>query len=339
MSDPVKPANQKNEANLMSSLNPLNPLNSLNAMIAMHAENPVNPVDPVSVMHVVTAVTAKHAALADIKLKAAETSIASAPLNADSHDKKVAGFSGTNFVGGTGIWGACGEAGGSGVEGVHIGYGSGVGVLGSCPIPGPFGIGVKGEASPTVGFLPGGIGVQGIGSIGIHGKGEIAGKFEGDVEITGHLRGSPTTQITCRDVNLAGSDCAEKFDIAGATAVDPGTVMVIDHEGALRPCQDAYDRKVAGVISGAGNYKPGLILGQEETLNNRQPVALLGKAYCKADAQYGAIEVGDILTTSPTQGHAMKASDPSKTFGTTVGKALHPLKEGQGLIPILIALQ
>jgi hypothetical protein len=35
----------------------------------------------------------------------------------------------------------------------------------------------------------------------------------------------------------------------------------------------------------------------------------------------------------------MKATKPSKAFGAVIGKALRPLKDGQGLIPILIALQ
>jgi hypothetical protein len=115
--------------------------------------------------------------------------------------------------------------------------------------------------------------------------------------------------------------------------------MVIDSEGALRPSDQAYDKRVAGVISGAGNYKPGLILDKQASSNNRMPIALMGKVYCKADASYGAIEVGDLLTTSPTLGHAMKANDPLKAFGSVIGKALRPLDEGQGLIPILIALQ
>jgi hypothetical protein len=66
---------------------------------------------------------------------------------------------------------------------------------------------------------------------------------------------------------------------------------------------------------------------------------LLGKVFCKVDAGHGAIEIGDLLTTSPTPGHAMKAENPLKAFGTVIGKALRPLAEGQGLIPILIALQ
>jgi hypothetical protein len=37
--------------------------------------------------------------------------------------------------------------------------------------------------------------------------------------------------------------------------------------------------------------------------------------------------------------HAMKAEDPQKAFGAVIGEALRPLGNGQGLIPILIALQ
>jgi hypothetical protein len=69
------------------------------------------------------------------------------------------------------------------------------------------------------------------------------------------------------------------------------------------------------------------------------PVALLGKVYCKVDAECGSVDVGDLLTTSATPGHAMKAGDPLKAFGAVIGKALRPLQAGQGLIPILVALQ
>jgi hypothetical protein len=69
------------------------------------------------------------------------------------------------------------------------------------------------------------------------------------------------------------------------------------------------------------------------------PLALLGKVYCRVDAQYAPVEIGDLLTSSPTQGHAMKASDPSLAFGAVIGKALRRQESGRGLIPILITLQ
>ena len=148
-----------------------------------------------------------------------------------------------------------------------------------------------------------------------------------------------TGNITAKDVVLAGGDCAEDFDILGAEKFEPGTVMVIDQEGALQQSQQAYDKRVAGVISGAGDLRPGIVLDKQPSESNRHPIALLGKVYCKVDAHYSPIGVGDLLTTSPTAGHAMKAGDPLKAFGAVIGKALRPLGAGQGLIPILIALQ
>ena len=73
--------------------------------------------------------------------------------------------------------------------------------------------------------------------------------------------------------------------------------------------------------------------------STRRPLSLAGKAFCKADAAYGPIQIGDLLTTSPTPGHAMKADDPLQAFGAVIGKALRPLGKGRGLVPILIALQ
>jgi hypothetical protein len=150
--------------------------------------------------------------------------------------------------------------------------------------------------------------------------------FQGDVEVTG-------------DIRLTNADCAEDFNIGTDISVEPGTVMVLGEEGALFPSQQAYDKRVVGVVSGAGDYEPGIVLDKKQSESKRQPIALLGKVYCKVDAQYGAIEVGDLLTTSSTPGHAMKADDPLKAFGTVIGKALRPLAEGQGLVLILIALQ
>lgn len=141
------------------------------------------------------------------------------------------------------------------------------------------------------------------------------------------------------DVILGNADCAEDFDVCDATQVEPGTVMVLDSGGELRESSAPYDKRVAGVVSGAGTYKPALILDRRSEEKDRVPVALIGKVYCKVDARYGHIETGDLLTTSPTRGHAMKANDPRKAFGAVIGKALRPLEQGQALIPILVALQ
>ena len=169
--------------------------------------------------------------------------------------------------------------------------------------------------------------------IGISGKGgKLAGQFEGDVLIHGHLH--------CDDVHCPNGDCAEDFDIAHPNRAEPGTVMVVGAEGTLYESVLAYDKRVAGVVSGAGRFKPALVLDRQPgTSANRKSIALLGKTYCKADASHAPIEVGDLLTTSQTPGHAMKAADPLRAFGAVLGKALLPLATGRGLIPILIALQ
>jgi hypothetical protein len=145
--------------------------------------------------------------------------------------------------------------------------------------------------------------------------------------------------VATGDVRLAGADCAEEFGLEEGQILEPGTVMVIGNEERLRACMDAYDTKVAGVLSGAGNCKPGIILGKHASSHNWMPLALTGKVYCKVDAQYAPIALGDLLTTSPTPGHAMKATNPLRAFGAVIGKALRPLTQGQALIPILVALQ
>lgn len=133
----------------------------------------------------------------------------------------------------------------------------------------------------------------------------------------------------------AGGDCAEHFDIAADAIGEPGTVMVIRADGTLGPCGTAYDSSVAGVISGGGDLKAALILN--ERAGHRAPMALVGTVYVKVDASHAPIAAGDLLTTSYTPGHAMKAIDREKFHGAIIGKALQPLAGGTGLIPMLVS--
>jgi hypothetical protein len=179
----------------------------------------------------------------------------------------------------------------------------------------------------------GGDGVAGESAtgIGVHGKGgKLAGFFEGDVNVTGTL--------TAKDLSCRNADLAEDFDICSGQQVEPGTVMVLVEDGTLQPSQCEYDKRVAGVVSGAGGYKPALTMDKQQS-EGRLPVALMGKVYCQVDADHAPVEIGDLLTTAAIPGHAMKATDPSKAFGAVIGKALRPLRRGRGLIPILAALQ
>lgn len=140
-----------------------------------------------------------------------------------------------------------------------------------------------------------------------------------------------------------GSDLSEQFDIAaqGAFNPQPGMIVCIDSErpGELRLSGQAYDPTVAGIISGAGGVKPGMLMGQHGTVaNGRHPVALTGRVFCHVDANYGAVKPGDFITTSATPGHGMKA-EPGRAAGAIVGKAMTALTEGRGLVLVLVSLQ
>jgi len=249
----------------------------------------------------------------------------------------ASGVFGANNNGGTGVTGVA-HGNGEGVSGFAdngagvVGRSAKNGVVGQTSSATDAGVngGNGGNGFGVFGGSVGGSGVEGhsangTGVVGFSEHG-LAGRFIGDVEVTG-------------DIRLVNADCAEDFDIAGTKQMEPGTVMVLDTEGALQQSQHAYDTRVAGVISGASGYKPGIVLDRQQSQRNRQPLALMGKVYCKVDAQYSAVNVGDLLTTSPTLGHAMKADDPLKAFGSVIGKALRPLQTGQGMIPILVVLQ
>lgn len=157
--------------------------------------------------------------------------------------------------------------------------------------------------------------------------------FGADGEVKIHLDGNTG------DIRLVGADCAEDFDVDESQKFDRGSVMTISEGGRLRPCTKAYDQRVAGVVSGAGGFHAGIVMDSRQGQHCRTPVALSGKVYCKIDADYCSVDVGDLLTTSATVGHAMKATDCLKAFGAVIGKALDRLHGGCGLVPILVSLQ
>jgi hypothetical protein len=154
-------------------------------------------------------------------------------------------------------------------------------------------------------------------------------------------------------------------------AVEPGDVLVANREipGVLALGRLDADPAVVGIVSA----EPGVLLGsglerlaaavpdlaaqleEARTLGDRAeetrlwrelqqkfeathaPIALTGTVLCKVDAGYGSIEVGNLLTTSPTPGHAMRATETVP--GTIVAKALEPLDYGTGLIKVLVMLR
>ncbi|MHC4691815.1 MAG: hypothetical protein ACYS67_03665 [Planctomycetota bacterium] len=154
------------------------------------------------------------------------------------------------------------------------------------------------------------------------------------------VRGRTRTQVL---EITGGSDLSEQFEIkAEEQKVEPGMVVCIDpaSSGNLAVSQKAYDRTVAGIVSGAGGVKPGMLMGQKGTMaDGEHPVALTGRAYCRADASNGPITPGDLLTTSDVAGHAMKVTDYERAQGAILGKAMSSLEEGRGLVLVLVSLQ
>jgi hypothetical protein len=65
----------------------------------------------------------------------------------------------------------------------------------------------------------------------------------------------------------------------------------------------------------------------------------------KVDASFGAIKPGDLLSTSSTPGHAMKAApviiNGLEIYrpGTILGKALEPLAQGTGVIKVFVSMR
>jgi hypothetical protein len=228
---------------------------------------------------------------------------------------------------GEGVRGTTNNPNHGGVVGVN--NGSGFGVYGeSTQGNGVSGVSHSANAAVAAVNVAGGLGLWAESKGGT----QLAAHFQGNVEIAGDL-----TILNGKDIRLA--DFAEDFDHSDEAEIGPGSVVVLNDKGAVHESKIAYDRKVAGVVSGAGNFRPAITLDRQPSPEKRTPVALMGKVYCKVDSQYAAIEVGDLLTTSPTRGFAMKAMDRDQAFGAVIGKALAPLRGGLGLIPILIALQ
>jgi hypothetical protein len=212
------------------------------------------------------------------------------------------------------------------------------------------GVGVMGQgagrATGVFGEADSGIGVHGVtnsGEAAIRGEHKaagFAGFFEGKVGVTHDLsvNGNITT---LGDVQLIGSgqDLAEPFTLVGQQTARPGSVVVLAGPDRVRVSDAPYDPRVAGIVSGAGNLKPGIVLGRCDTSDDRPVIALTGKVWCYVDAGQDPIELGDLLTTSGTLGHAMRATDQTRAFGAVIGKALAGLSRGRGLIPVLVALR
>lgn len=137
----------------------------------------------------------------------------------------------------------------------------------------------------------------------------------------------------------ANADVAEAFK--AAPGIPLGSVMVIDadHPGRLTMASRPYDRRVAGVVAGANDRNPALVLNGISRERDLARVTLTGTVYCMATNANGAIRTGDLLTTSSVPGHAMRVTDYGAAQGAILGKAMQDLKGDVGKVLILASLQ
>ena len=170
---------------------------------------------------------------------------------------------------------------------------------------------------------------------------------DGDRTMTLDANRSGDSRLTTDEIQLnGGSDFAEAFDITTTPedlVPEPGMLVSIDPEspGGLQLTSDAFDYKVAGVISGANGIKPGLYMGQKGTIaDGEYPIALAGRVYVRTTLEGGEIKPGDILTSSSKRGFAMKANRrDDRTRGAIIGKALTNRDPKNGYVLVLVGLQ
>jgi hypothetical protein len=276
----------------------------------------------------------------------------------------VTGTVNSSTAGAAGVYGRSAASGNTfGVLGESSSTNGGRGVLGNATATSGDAVGVWGGSESSDGFGIVGIVARGTQSSGVRaislatdGNGLIAeahnggsayalwaksnngfaGVFDGKVRVNGNM--------TARVVEiLGGADLSEKFEVRGGESkVEPGMVVVIDPSspGKLAVSTRAHDRRVVGILSGAGGVAPGMLMGQAGTLaDGDHAVALSGRVYVWADASGGPIVSGDLLTTSNIPGHAMKVKDYGQAQGTVLGKAMTGLEKGRGLVLTVVTLQ
>ncbi|MFH7245306.1 MAG: hypothetical protein ACHWZW_20915 [Spirulina sp.] len=152
------------------------------------------------------------------------------------------------------------------------------------------------------------------------------------------IRGEPNLWLDARNSVLIKSgfqtralDVAERFH--AIEKVEKGDVVVLGGDGdTVLKCRQACDSAAIGIVS----EDPGFILGMN---SSHPPVALCGRVPCKVDADIAPIQVGDLLTTSATPGHAQKILDQSIVPGAIIGKAMASLEGGKGEILVFVMMR
>ncbi len=138
-----------------------------------------------------------------------------------------------------------------------------------------------------------------------------------------------------------GLDVSEEFATDSADLIPPGSLVSVSSRGdELNLSRFSYDPSVIGIVSGAGDLKPAVTLGESRD-HHSVPVAVAGQVYVRVCLQSGPINPGDLLVASSIPGVAMRAINRNLAFGAVVGKALQsfgsqPVKSDTGLVRMLV---
>jgi hypothetical protein len=217
-------------------------------------------------------------------------------------------------------------------------------------------VGVRGQSSGNDGSGAGIVGASRFGAGGVFssehefsliadGSGSVLNKFDSNIKLSGNGKALLVSGISQFEgklfVNGDGKEkdfpggMVELFEVDEAEYVSPGDLLMVSENGnsILSKSKKSYSKSVIGIVSG----NPYIVInnsGKEEKL---YPVVLAGKALCKVDARNKPVKPGDLIVASDTAGCGMSGRiDSFDKVGTVIGKALHGLTEGIGLIPVFV---
>lgn len=182
-----------------------------------------------------------------------------------------------------GIKGDKGDKGEQGIQGIQ-------GVQG---VTGPTGIaGVKGATGPT----------------GVKGATGDTKWIDGMYNVNTPQVAFPGMTVTYGLTILGGADLAENEQLKSKFNALDGSLVSINKDGDIGITDTDYNTSVIGVIAGAMNNPPAIILDSSKFHNSyTYPISKLGKVWVRADETKDKIYPGDVLVSSSKHGMVMKS--------------------------------
>jgi hypothetical protein len=145
------------------------------------------------------------------------------------------------------------------------------------------------------------------------------------IGIVGRIRGNGGANVAYETVGVA--DFAERLDKDPNEAIPFGAVVCQGTDGQVHPCAVEYSNAIVGISSEFPTFVGGVDKGPGSIA-----VGLSGQVRLKVSGKNGAINSGDMLTSSDIPGVAMK----STRAGSIIGRALQSFSGDTGEIMVVI---